>query len=357
MWNTGAYGYLFDYFLWAILTASVVVHTWCLFRIWPPARRPRLRLVVGNAAIALSLLAGVAFAAETYLRFVSTATDVLGATLTCKRWKLAYATLNSLYCRDREWAEHKPPGTYRIAFVGDSFTYGWGIDDPRDRFTNLLQARFTAESPQPVEVMNVAWAGWDTGDQLAFVRDHLGPYDVDEIVLCYLPNDLERLIPTPADCDPRTAPETYYFDVRSSFLLDWIFHRVIVPRLLQKYRYLDWLADGYADPQVLRRQTAVIAELTSLCRERGIKLRVVLFPFILGESERYDAVAVHARVAEALAQNDVPVLDLLPVVRKHDPRRLILGRHDPHPNEDAHRLFAAEIWRAFYSAGASEPGP
>ena len=41
--------------------------------------------------------------------------------------------------------------------------------------------------------------------------------------------------------------------------------------------------------------------------------------------------------------------DLLPVTLTRDPATLVVNSHDAHPNELANRLFADDIWSAFYS--------
>ena len=35
MLTSGVFGYLFDYLLWWILLASLLVHTWCFLRFFP----------------------------------------------------------------------------------------------------------------------------------------------------------------------------------------------------------------------------------------------------------------------------------------------------------------------------------
>ena len=173
MWASGAYGYLSDYLWWWIVPASLVVHAWCFFRFFPRERFRRLGLVLGNLIVLLCMLSFAGLVGETYVRFLVVETDSYGASLVSKRWFLIYPQLNSLYCRDPEWAERKPQGVQRIAFVGDSFTYGWGINEANDRFTDIIQARFNARSPWAVEVMNVAWAGWDTRAEFGAAHDML----------------------------------------------------------------------------------------------------------------------------------------------------------------------------------------
>jgi hypothetical protein len=299
------------------------------------------------------LLGFAAILAESYLRFVSISTDAYGASLTTKRWQKAYAPVNSVYCRDAEWPETKPPGTYRIAFLGDSFTYGWGINNEEDRFTEILQEHFDADSGRRVEIMNVAWAGWNTEDHLRALRELLEPYQVDEVVLCYLPNDIQGLIPVQAENDPRQPPSAVYVNVESSFLLDYLFHRVVAPRMQSGPPYLDWLADAYADPQVWGRQQEALSEFVRECRARSYRVRVVLVPFTLAAASRYDGRAIHGQVSQHFRSLDVSVLDLLPSLEGLKLDDLVVNRFDGHPNEKAHRLFGDAIWRGFYAGGES----
>ena len=145
MLTSGVFGYVFDYLVWWALFISLVVQTRCFFRLFPNSRK-RLRLVLGNGLVFLCLLGAVAMAGESYFRFVAVETDSFGMSLPARRWFALHTKLNSLGCRDKEWELAKPPGVRRIAFVGDSFTYGWGIENPAERFTGLIQALLDRKS-------------------------------------------------------------------------------------------------------------------------------------------------------------------------------------------------------------------
>ncbi|HNQ24979.1 MAG TPA: SGNH/GDSL hydrolase family protein [Phycisphaerae bacterium] len=355
MWTSGHYGYLSDYVIWWVVPGSLLLHTWCFFRLWPARRRPNWRLVVGNALITLGGLALAGLAAETYLRFLCVKTDSFGTTLTCKRWFHLYPRANSWLCRDKEWTTPKPADLYRVAFVGDSFTYGWGVNEEKDLFTSRLQARFD-QRPRPdrsaphVEVMNVAWRGWNTGDEVTAIPTLIRDYAVDEVVLCYLPNDIEPLIPTTEDFDPARPPRPTYFRGDCSFLLDFLFHRLYARRLPGVRGYFDWLADGYADPQVWPRQVELLQRIIGICADEGVRLRVVLLPFLKTGGQRFSAEAIHGQVARVFTDAGVEVLDLLPTIAPLNANDLIVNSADYHPNEQAHALFADAIWQTFYAA-------
>lgn len=352
MLASGAYGYPADYLFWVVLFISLIIHTWCFFKFSARERRPRLRLVLGNVLVFACLLGFVALLAETYLRFACVQTDSFGTTLPARKWFALYTDLNSLGCRDVEWTRAKPPGERRIACVGDSFVYGWGVEDPRARFTGLLQAKFDRRQSGTVEVMNVAKPGWDTGQQLQPVKDLIEYYDVDEILLGYVANDIEKILPIAHDLDPTKPPMCRSFNTDSSVLVEFLYYRLIVPHFPTVQGYHDWLGAGYAHPELWHEQQQRLQNVIDLCRAHDVNLRVVLLPFLRTGGQQFDLSVVHAQVREFLLRQGVPVLDLLPVLAGRDPADLVVNSADAHPNERAHSLFADAIWTAFYAQDA-----
>jgi lysophospholipase L1-like esterase len=349
MLTGGAFGYITDYLLWWALYLSLIVHTWCFFRFFPRKTHRRAALIIGNALIFLCLLATGAIFGESYFRFVSIRTDAYGISLPARRWFALYTDMNSMGCRDKEWQVEKPAGAYRIAVVGDSFTYGWGIADPADRFTDILQSRFDARAPG-TQVLNVAKAGWSTAQEIAPIADMVGRFDVDEVVLAYVPNDIEDLLPKTPDFDPKRPPEPVLFDPDRSPLLDFLWRRIYLPRLPAVREYQDRLADGYADDAIMRRHATNLVSIIQTCKQAGARFRVILLPFVRTSGERLQTPALHGMLAEFLTANGAEVLDLAPALAGIPPADLVVNASDPHPNELAHRRFADAIWDKFYAA-------
>lgn len=356
MIRAGVFGYLFNYLVWWVLLISILLHTWCFFKFFPKSKRPRTALVLGNALVTLSLLGAAAMVAETYLRFISLKTDVYGMTLPSRRWLLWRTSRNSWNCRDREWAAPKPAGLYRIALVGDSYVFGWGVDRVEDRFGDRLQARFHAAAPGAVEVLNVADCGWDTRDQVEVIRYITDALGVDEVVLCLLPNDIEELVLERDPDDPTFPPQQSFFNLDSSCLLDYLYRRVYTPYVATARHYHDWLAGGFSDPQVMAEEERLIDEMIFHCSEKNVRFRVALMPFIKAGGTKWDSKAVHATMRAVFERRGVEIVDLLPAIEGRDADDLVVNSDDPHPNEEANRLFAERIWEAFY-ARLSEPRP
>lgn len=349
MTGGGSYGYPADYAFWLLLYGSVIVHTWFFFRLSKDTLGRRVRLVVGNAFVLACLLGFVALMGETYFRFLAVETDSFGLSLPARRWFETYTRLNSLDYRDKEWALEKPPGVRRIAFVGDSFTYGWGVKKSADRFPDRIQAMFEARAPGSVEVMNVAKAGWDTSAQLPAVREMIDRYEIDEVVLCHVPNDVEKLLPRSAEFDPIAPPMPVLVNASSSSLVDYLFRRVWLPRVPSVHQYHDWLADGFDTPEVWQLHRQQLHDIVTLCRDRGVTIRVALLPFIRTNGTRFDGRRLHAALRRFFEANGVAVLDLFPAIAGRSTAELVVSAQDAHPNEAAHALFATSLWKRFYA--------
>jgi hypothetical protein len=128
------------------------------------------------------------------------------------------AETNSLGFRDREFAADGRPHPSRIAAVGDSFTYGWGVDI-EDAWPKRLE-RLLRAAGQDVEVA-------DLGQPAAAPRDYativeramplLGPSTVIIAVVCG--DDLEQTAP---DEPPTPAPRRIE-PIDRSDVVGWLF--------------------------------------------------------------------------------------------------------------------------------------
>lgn len=95
------------------------------------------------------------------------------------------ASTNSHGWRDAERTFEKKPGIRRIAAIGDSFTFGTGVDDG-ERFTDLIQA-----AGPGLEVINLGVTGYGTDQELRVLEIEGTRYNPDVVLLiAYAGNDL-----------------------------------------------------------------------------------------------------------------------------------------------------------------------
>lgn len=102
------------------------------------------------------------------------------------------------------------PGTFRVAVLGDSFTFGWGVQ-PEQAWPALLEARLDAglaPTGLDAEVLNFGVPGYNTWLQLLHWRRVVSRYAPDAVLLGYYSNDavIDRRVPNVYSLCPLEAP-------------------------------------------------------------------------------------------------------------------------------------------------------
>jgi len=93
--------------------------------------------------------------------------------------------------RDREFSEEKPEGVYRIAVIGDSVTFGLGVDGAQSYPKELetLLNRYREPGAPTFEVMNFGVIGYNAAQLSAMPDARVARFDPDCIIYGYVLND------------------------------------------------------------------------------------------------------------------------------------------------------------------------
>lgn len=104
----------------------------------------------------------------------------------------ARVTTNSECLRaPRSYSRPKPAGTYRILLLGDSQTFGQGVEFEQT-FGQLIETELNARSKGPVvEVINSGVDGYNTAQEAAFLAARGVEYEPDCVLILFIGNDLE----------------------------------------------------------------------------------------------------------------------------------------------------------------------
>lgn len=97
--------------------------------------------------------------------------------------------INSLGLRDREIGYEKPEGTYRVLALGDSQTFGLGVEADQS-YPKVIERALNAASGRTVEVINSGVPGAGTAHELDFLEREGWRYDPDLVVVGFFYNDL-----------------------------------------------------------------------------------------------------------------------------------------------------------------------
>ncbi len=101
--------------------------------------------------------------------------------------------LNSLGLREREFKLPKPPGSVRVAMLGDSFTFGQGVDQT-ERMGSVLERELIARTQsfeRNIECLHLGVSSWNIHSEAAYLRRQLHILQPDLVVHQVFMNDLE----------------------------------------------------------------------------------------------------------------------------------------------------------------------
>ncbi len=308
----------------------------------------RNRLVLLMITLGVTALAGE-YGTRYVFRDVTTSSDFGG--FFSRRWARAGAVhLNSAGFRGREYSQAKPAGTYRIAVVGDSFTYGNGIRQ-EDRFSDLLQA----ELPSHVEVLNFGQPGANTPEHLALVQRLLPDIHPDFVLLQWYINDVEG--------DDSTGRPTFRPLLPFRAVDDWLsINSALFTVLNMRWAeaqvslgmtisYPEYLKRRLGDPNSRdsQRDRQRLEELITACQKAGVKVGIVLFPDTAGDmGEKYQFAYLHDRVLGVCAERGITCVDLrrdFSAIR--DNHTLWANVLDHHPSARANAIAAERLLETF----------
>jgi hypothetical protein len=100
------------------------------------------------------------------------------------------AEFNGDGLRDRSHAVEQPEGVARVAFLGDSVTFGHGLE-PGEAYPQVLQALLEEEG-RPVEVLSAALWGWSTRQERIAYERLVRRYRPERVVVAVCLNDIPR---------------------------------------------------------------------------------------------------------------------------------------------------------------------
>jgi hypothetical protein len=197
----------------------------------------KLLLLAGSCAVALlTAEATLRISGKIFPASLFVADPDLGWSLRpgAEGWSLGeakiYVKINAHGMRDRDHSIAKPPGTLRIAVLGDSYAEALGVESHEAFWAELeRQAARCRRGDALVEVLNFGVSGFGTGQQLIQLRRRVWRFDPDIVLLAFYPgNDVFN---NHRELNPGVSSEQspYFWLDNSSLVLDESYRRL--PRL------------------------------------------------------------------------------------------------------------------------------
>lgn len=250
----------------------------------------------------------------------------------------------------RRWTPklERHPGEFRIIVLGDSFTWGWGLP-PEHSYVAVLARRLRRlDSELRWDIIPWSRPGWNTREQWISIRDQIGPWNPDLLILGFVLNDAE-----PTDLKRRklarfdllrrapqggVAGSLYEHSQLARRLYDAVENHRTRRAMTDYYRSL-YRSDGWTD------SLKALRKLRKSAQRHGIEFLVVLFPIFDSDlDESYAYRDLHELVGTAMRDAGIRVLDLLPSYQGIDGHELArVPFTDAHPSKLAHRIAAQAI--------------
>jgi len=252
--------------------------------------------------------------------------------------------------RERDVPDTKPPGTYRIAVLGDSLTFGNGLE-AHQRYSNILDATMH----EGFEVLNFGIPGDNTPQHLDVLRERALALQPDFGLLQWFINDIEGddLAHRPQPWPLVPVPDVHrWLNRHSAFYslanMRWAGMQVMMGLVPS---YSAYLRDRAGDPKSddARRDDRLLRQIAATAQRSGARFGMVLFPdFGEDMGPAYPYAFLHERVLAFCRESGVTCLDLRDTfARVHDRRSLWVSPFDHHPSARANEMAAVKILEAF----------
>lgn len=287
-------------------------------------------LLVTYFTIALLLLIG-----EGYFRFVYAESDGL-PTLASRNWLARYWQPNTAGYRDVEWTSQALGQRKLVLIVGDSFAAGWGIENPDQRFGNVLGQQLGAN----YAVINLGKEGASTVEETA----NLQAYPIAEpdiVVLQYYLNDIENAalsIGLNPQLDPTQDVPAW---VNESHLANFIYWRLVArfrPQQQGTQTYWDWLYSMYDNSTVWAIHEEQLKAFADAVEAKDATLIVVIFPNMLDPTRSVPYVDRVAQAFEGWGYDSTNIIKLFDAAAAMPLQERIVSERDAHASAAFNRL-------------------
>ena len=262
------------------------------------------------------------------------------------RYELAPGTpdgetvINSRGMRDREFSTVKPDGTFRIACIGDSVTYGFGIDPSTNSYPKRLETllnTFCSNSQTRFEVLNFGVPGYDAAEIVETAKQKVLPFQPDLVLYGYCLNDPQEtsLEFLKILAEMTNAQRHYYSSQTHSFLMkhsrvfrlaSYILHRSapqgkavgdhVFARAdpenaaLQSHNYASYFSALHEGGDGRRNLERSLDNLAAACAKSHVPVCVFIFP-VTNNLDPYPLAETHRLIAELCEKRAFRVHDLL----------------------------------------------
>jgi lysophospholipase L1-like esterase len=261
--------------------------------------------------------------------------------------------INQYGLRDYAYPIHKPQSVFRIIVIGDSIGFGYCNESSTlkidDTFPKVLERDLSKRSLghyRRVEVINLSVSGYDTEQEVEFLRTKGLALQPDLVIVAYCLNDAWDASIELGMMRQRSAGLDYW---RKELFLKSELVRLVSYRLSLLARHLGLRTAKTTTDKSRNDQDDRVGRafgtLAQLSQQYRFKTLIAVFPFFERWSD-YPESKMHKEVGRKARKRHFFHLDLLHAFQESSPLdcRQLQGRcNREHPDEAGHRVAASAI--------------
>lgn len=275
----------------------------------------------------------------------------------------ASVKINSEGLRDHEYPPEKDPKVFRVLTLGDSFTFGVGVnlDESYPKVLEaLLNRRPIHGGVRKYEVINAGVEGYGTTQEYIYLGELLRRFSPELVIVGLHSNDVTDVMEgIPSATSKNKLKNRFYFlsYLRGLQLISYkAFGIGVNKRLFEIYRY------PYSPKleRALQMTKDYLVNIRDHSKSSGAKTLIVIIPSSIeldkSEWEKKGFGRLYTddffagnmgRFSETFTEfgrvSDIPTLPLLPILRSSKVRPLYFAQ-DAHWTKEGHRLAAEAIY-------------
>jgi lysophospholipase L1-like esterase len=254
--------------------------------------------------------------------------------------------MNSLGFRDEEFARERPDGELRVLALGDSFTFGLGVQQA-DVWTEVLEERLAAGRDGSVQVINAGFAcGAFPHTYLPWLEAAGLSLSPDVVILGFCLNDMGEI--------PMIAYDFGGASAQPGPSALWNLWKRTALRRQVEQAVKDKLSDPTAkqfdfgrvveqDPTIWNATQAALASLHELTQQHGVRFVIAVFPMISRLSSDYPYAPLHDMMARYCDEQGIEMIDLVAPFMGLEDLDLWVHPTDQHPNDVGQALMGEAI--------------
>ena len=257
--------------------------------------------------------------------------------------------INSHGMRGAEISKEKPEGVFRIAILGDSVAFGYGVAEG-EGFPVLLEKKLNEHLDTEVEMLNFSVVGYSTIQGLLLLPDKILGFDPDIIIIAHHLNDIYN----PGRVAIAPSPVKSFFAQNSRLLGCFkIGHQLEARFIVNKKEELEEEFKGsYKDAYlpnspIWSRHKDLLGWFGKISKEQGLPMVLILLPIFENFDQNYQYKEAHETLERAGIKAGLKVIDLSPLSVDYD-KSAVSYRNQPndpdHPNLAGHEKLSEVIY-------------